>query len=855
MVEPQSRLPESGELIGPYQIVRAIGRGGMGEVFLARDNRLNRWVAIKRIRPDSDIPALRQRLLQEAYAVGGLRHPAIVLVYDLLHEGDDCIVMEYVEGQTLAEVLRKGPLEPALAVQLAKSVASGLAAAHEAGFLHRDLKTENVMVTPTWEVKILDFGLAKPIGITDGLTATGRVVGTRRSMSPEQLRDGELDERSDLYSLGVLLYEMLTGCSPIQGIEAPALAQIWASKLPPRLIALLVRLLAQEPAARPQSAAEVVRELEALTSLSNPPGDLPSEETLAELPAGAFLRGERDPSPQPRRRNLWWVATLFFFFLLLAEALVTIAHWYRAHRKPEHLWVLVVSPSESGHDIQSKRVAPILVEASLKILGTLQGIFPVGPILEAPKEGIGPEAVAEDFLAVTLEPSGNRGVITLSRVRGSDGKVLDDRTFTVPIDAQNLQSLEKEVEAPLRALFPSHALRDDISKAGYEEFFGIQQRIDEGPNVLKPELPKLESLIRRFPGFLDAQLLGMRVLTAMRPSLSVEDLKRARHLLERARSLASRDPRLLHREFEIYIPERKFEDAEITLSRMKDVDPGGPYNLVYQSRLAVAQGQYAEALNACRKAAKYIPTWKILLECAQAEAYIGLTEDSRRHIEQLLEIFPSNLTILSSFAAVEALHGDPVRAEEALLKIIERSPRSHEYRWLGDTHELLGRYTDAVIDYNEALKIAPDDGLAMFHLATAEFDLGEPQAATHFKKALELLDKNPYLQPSELNVMKAHCLADLGRSQEAIQILRSTLPGNSDDPYIPLMAAQVFTTAGDYTAGLEMVKRALAGKIGLAWFKLRVFSPLSKDPRFQRLLDETARERMAENHSRKPTQG
>jgi serine/threonine protein kinase len=140
---------EDGEHIGPYRIVKVLRRGGMGEVFLARDPRLNRSVAVKRIRHDSGTtPILRQRLLQEAHAVGGLHHPAIVIVYDLLEDdGDDCIIMEYVHGQTLTETLKEGPFEPAFAVQLAEEIASGLAAAHETGIIHRDLKTENVMVT------------------------------------------------------------------------------------------------------------------------------------------------------------------------------------------------------------------------------------------------------------------------------------------------------------------------------------------------------------------------------------------------------------------------------------------------------------------------------------------------------------------------------------------------------------------------------------------------------------------------------------------------------------------------------------------------------------------------------------
>ena len=208
----------SGDSIGGYRILKTLGRGGMGEVFLAWDERLQRELAVKRIRHDSALTAtLRQRLLREAQAAARLSHPAIVHIYDLKEDpAGDCIVMEYVPGQTLAEALTVRPFEPAHAARLGREIASGLAAAHAAGIVHRDLKTENVILTPSGNAKILDFGLAKPFVSAAGdpsLTERGGVVGTCRSMSPEQARGGEVDGRSDLFSLGVTFYQLVAGAS------------------------------------------------------------------------------------------------------------------------------------------------------------------------------------------------------------------------------------------------------------------------------------------------------------------------------------------------------------------------------------------------------------------------------------------------------------------------------------------------------------------------------------------------------------------------------------------------------------------------------------------------------------------
>ena len=274
------------ERIGAYRLESPLGRGGMGEVFLAWDERLERAVAIKRIRHDAFVQGhQRERFRREARMAARLSHAAIVQVHDLVsEESGDAIVMEYVEGPTLSERLVRGPLGIAEAVHLAKEIAEGLAAAHEAGLIHRDLKTENVVITPSGHAKILDFGLARPVS-WDGevLTQHGALVGTCYAMSPEQASGGDLDERSDLFSLGALLYEMLAGCSAFRAKDPqatlqrvlneqpPSLAEI-RSDLPPARISLVERLLAKDRDDRPRNALSVIHKLEKIER------ELPAEE-------------------------------------------------------------------------------------------------------------------------------------------------------------------------------------------------------------------------------------------------------------------------------------------------------------------------------------------------------------------------------------------------------------------------------------------------------------------------------------------------------------------------------------------------------------------------------------------------
>lgn len=263
--------------IGPYKVSERLGTGGMGEVFKAYDDRLERWVAIKRIRPGKeDTDENRQRFLREARATAALNHSAIVHVYDIFRDGDsDCIVMEYVDGKTLQSLTTGGPLDPMQVARLGQEIADGLAVAHEKNILHRDLKTENIIVTPEGHAKILDFGLARPLisnELDSSLTGKGQLVGTSRAMSPEYVGGDKVDERSDLFAFGVLLYEAVTGHSPFKAQNTLAtLKQVIVHQQPPtrelnpavpqELSDLIDRLLEKAPEERPQSAKEVAAEL------------------------------------------------------------------------------------------------------------------------------------------------------------------------------------------------------------------------------------------------------------------------------------------------------------------------------------------------------------------------------------------------------------------------------------------------------------------------------------------------------------------------------------------------------------------------------------------------------------------
>jgi serine/threonine protein kinase len=337
-------MTETGLLGGRYELGEVLGYGGMAEVWRATDVRLGREVAIKMLRPDlARDPSFQNRFRREAQAAAGLNHPAIVSVYDTGDEQSGTtdapyIVMEYVEGRTLREVLRaEGRLLPERALEITADVLSALEYSHERGIVHRDIKPGNVMLTPAGDIKVMDFGIARAVtGAAATMTQTAAVVGTAHYLSPEQARGERVDGRSDIYSAGCLLYELLTGTPPFTGDTPVAVAYQHVredpvppsridSDIPPSIDAIVMKSLAKNPANRYQTAREMREDIaRALAGRPVEATPLMADETLfaAASPATTVLL--RRPEPRRSRRGLaYTLLTLGVLAIFVAAALVT----------------------------------------------------------------------------------------------------------------------------------------------------------------------------------------------------------------------------------------------------------------------------------------------------------------------------------------------------------------------------------------------------------------------------------------------------------------------------------------------------------------------------------------------------
>jgi TolB-like protein len=438
--------------LGHYNVLERIGAGGLGEVYRARDTKLGRTVAIK-VLPDAIAadPDRRERFLREARATAALSHPNVAMLFDVGEEGDRIyLVFEYVAGRTLGAAIAGRPLPPRLAIDIAVQIADALADAHVAGIVHRDIKPDNVMITPKEKAKVLDLGLARwtegGLARAQAPTATqtvpGAILGTLAYMSPEQALGQQFDGRSDIFSLGVVLYEMLTGGNPFAaGSPTAVLLNITQKSQPPpstanagvprELDPILAKMLAKNPYDRYESAASLAAELRSVAAMLD------------------IRSGEAEPravSIGRKRGRLSWrpvVATA-------AVLLLGIAAWRWAADDARRLWRryvaaplaprIAVLPLEERAAGDRTYFADGLTEDLIIRLGQVQGLQVLGRSATRELRGVTPAEASKRFnveavLTGSVQREAGELKVSLELVDPDDGVVVWSERYTKPIDA------------------------------------------------------------------------------------------------------------------------------------------------------------------------------------------------------------------------------------------------------------------------------------------------------------------------------------------------------------------------------------------------------------------------------------
>ncbi len=806
--------------IARYRVEECLGRGGMGEVWKAWDETLGRWVAIKSLLPGILTAERRDALHQEARAVAAINHAAIAQIFDLVSdEGHDYLVFELVEGLNLAQVMRERMPTRVGALRLALDVAEGLAAAHARGIVHRDLKPENVIVTPEGRAKILDFGLARLVATGEEQAAEGGFGGTLSAMSPEQVERRGIDHRSDLFSFGSLLYELVTGRHPFKaGFPVETMHRISHAEparidevdrtLPSELGDLVVRLLAKDPELRPQGADEVVA-------------------VLARLLGRLEMSGEVAALGRRRRRRVAAAAA--------AGALLVLAGlgwlWWRGATKPEPIYVAVLEPQVSGED-PSGLLGSAVRLATMNALAGLEGVYVLGArevdaVTGTPRQvanGVG----ASDIVTAEVRPAGATVRIEVAR-SASDGRVVWTDVLDAPGD--DFKLLTATVGAHLVRGFADRTPRQGAVAVSADadvlrEYLQVRQEIgDPSPGVSWPQiLDRLAEIRKRAPALLNAFHAEASVARYLFESTTdPQYLQHADEVIADLRRVAPDEPATLTAALEVALAADRLSEAEALVAELERVAPSDPITLGRRAALASRQGRHEEAVALLRRAVSLRRSWQDLLALGQNEIEAGEVDDGRAHLEEALAKAPDNTFIRASLARVELDRGDPSRAEELYLGLVSDAPQPMFVNNLASAQLLLGRYEEAVSRLSVAVERGSGTPVMLVNLGDALLLMGRTEAArAAYSRAVELVAAIAVPDAHELGI-QAQAMARTGRPDEARRAIERALELAPDSVPVNYDAAVVAVLLGDQDAALLRLRRARDLGLGEAWLDLPWF--------------------------------
>jgi serine/threonine-protein kinase len=856
----------TGQLLGSrYRIDQLLGAGGMGAVYKAQDLDLGIPVAVKVIRPEvlGDSAGGRefsQRFKQELLLARQVTHRNVLRIHDLGEaEGTRYITMPFIEGRDLAHILRDGPMPFERILPLARQMASGLAAAHDAAVVHRDLKPHNILIDKSDTAYISDFGLAKSLSSsTGGVTQPGEFLGTPRYVAPEQVEGAPVDHRTDIYAFGLILYEMATGNVPFTGTsiveilmkrvrEAPRDLREVRPDIPDFFARIVMRCLARDPAARYQSAHEIVADLDAHYATAS--AVLPVDQT------------RRLGSARAGRRRWLMAGGLAVLLLALLFAVPSTRRWIlpgaggglKVPPPSAQKLVAVLPLKVVGDQAALAHLATGIADAlaarlfAMRQLRVSSGseVEQLGPDL--PLEKVGRELGVNMVFGGTLTGGGDHLRIVLhlddlykrQRVWSqeftgmlADLLTLQDQVFNAAIGALEVSPTAEErarqVDRPTENLEAY-----DLYLKGRNAMRGQQD-----PKNVQAALEFYDRALARDPRF---ALAYAGVATAsMQMYRETKDrvwADKAVYAAEQAGRLAQ-DVAEVHASLgSVYLNTGRHAEALAQLRRALELAPNSDEGHRRLGYAYLAAGKEAEALAALTKAIEVNPyNWLNHNQLGAAQMQLGHYPEAIAAFRKVIELEPDNVNGWNDLGAAQLQIGEYEQSVEAFQKALALQPTADTYTNLGIANAWLGRFGEARPYYEKAVELAPNSEAWLGNLGDVYRWLGDrPRANATYDRAIALAYKELQVNPASA-VTRCNLglyYAKKGEDERARPFLADAAAADPTDVSILYNQAVAHALAGRVPEAAQALEKAVKAGYPLGFVKDDPdFKTLWADPRF-----------------------